>query len=188
MRTRTLAGLVVVGVLFLAAGCSSTTSHSTSATRSHSTSHSTSTTSKNSSKNTSTSVVVTGAYCNDLKAAFIDSAAQQPKTPAEFKAVIAKLNDGLGKAARDAPASLRPSTSALAAEYLHLTSEAAAHGYSPSYTPPDASKLYPVMTQFMTAFTPWAKTNCPQVLAVFNRSSSSSSTPPPSTTPPPAGG
>lgn len=153
-----MVALVLCGVIFLAAACSSASTRSTGSAASSSNTRST-------NHATSTSVAVSGAYCSDLKTGLLETASQRPTTPAQLKALAAKLNAGLASATRDAPASLRPSTQALANMYVQLTAEAAAHGYATNYVPPDSSKLQPIVSRFMAAFGPWAKTNCPEVLA-----------------------
>ncbi len=108
-----------------------------------------------------------GAYCQNFQLMEVDLAPQgtlAQMSPPQVQAFFSRLDYYLSRAVSEAPPSLSAATQSLADLYRQLGQEMAAHGYNPSYNPPDEQNLGSVELTFLKAVRPWLSVHCPAVL------------------------
>ena len=156
------------GVALFAGGCSSST-RASSAPRSHPTNRGASSSATTGA--TGAQAGQPGAYCQTAlqieHLEQMDLAQRGTPTqisPSQAQALFSRLEVYLSKAVSEAPPSLQSATQALADAFNHLSQELAAHGYNPSYNPPDEQSLIQEERRFYEATDPWMSVHCPAEL------------------------
>ncbi|MHB8290729.1 MAG: hypothetical protein ACYDEY_16195 [Acidimicrobiales bacterium] len=154
-------GTALCSVALFAAGCSSGP-RAKSATSPHPT-----TTGASSSATTGATAIQAGAYCQNfqhMEAGLAPQGTFAQMSPSQIQAFFSRLDYYLARAVSEAPPSLRSVTQNFADTERHLGQEVAAHGYNPSYNPPDEQKLGPVESRFLDTIRPWLSVHCPAAL------------------------